>query len=104
MKKGITEQQLAHIQCSATRDLIQRLLAPSEYRLGSKGGFEEILQHDYFNGPEFCTAKDIYDGNDSLDPSDPQFEVYLSEIEDFGIQDYKFEEVSPDDPFYKFYG
>lgn len=53
--------------------------------------------------PEFCTAKDIYDGEDVLDSEDPQYETYLSEISDFGIQDYKFEEVQPSDPFYKFY-
>jgi hypothetical protein len=52
---------------------------------------------------EFCLAKDIYEGVDELDGSDPNFEFYISEIVDFGIQDYKFEEVSPNDPFYKFY-
>lgn len=103
MKKGIQKQTLLKITCSITRDLVARLLEDPSTRLGSKGGFEEILQHDYFNVPEFCLAKDIYEGADQIDPNDPQFELYISEIVDFGIQDYKFEEISSEDPFYKFY-
>lgn len=73
MKKGISQEQLAIIKCPETRDLIFKLLASPSVRLGAKKGFEEILEHDYFNVPEFCTAKDIYDGEEELDASNPDF-------------------------------
>ena len=103
MKKGLTEAHLQKIKEPDAKDLIAKLVVPAEQRLGSKGGFEQILEHDYFNVPEFCTAKDVYDGEEELSLEDPAYEVYLSEVEDFGIQDYKFQEVLPEDPFYKFY-
>jgi hypothetical protein len=40
---------------------------------------------------EFCTAKDIYDGVDQIDASDPEYEPYMSEVLDFGLLDYKYE-------------
>ena len=62
MKKGISQETLEIIEDPISRDLIFRLLNKPEMRLGIKGGFEEILQHEYFNVLEFCIAKDIYDG------------------------------------------
>lgn len=73
MKKGIPMESLEQIACPITRNLIVRLLDEPSKRLGTKGGFDEILQHDYFNVPEFCLAKDIYEGEDQLDATDPQF-------------------------------
>jgi hypothetical protein len=49
-------------------------------------------------------AKDIYEGSGEIDCKDPQFEFYISEIVDFGLDESKYGEITPEDPFYKFFG
>lgn len=50
IKEGLTEEQLSKIKCPVTKDLIHKLMDNDiQKRLGSKGGFEEILEHEYFN-------------------------------------------------------
>lgn len=50
------------ITCPITADLVSRLLAEPAQRLGRHKGFDEILEHDYFNTPSFLEIKDLYDG------------------------------------------
>jgi hypothetical protein len=61
MKKGISEEKILELNSETARDLVKRLMEVPDLRLGVKGGFGEILQHDYFNVPEFLDAKDIYE-------------------------------------------
>ena len=44
----------------------------------------------------------IYQGNAEMMDEISSVEIYVSEIEDFGIDREKYSEIPEDDPFYKF--
>jgi hypothetical protein len=73
MSRGVSKEVLGKLECGVTRDLVGRLLEGPKERLGCRGGMDEILEHEYFNGPEFCVGKDIYEGVEEIDRSDPSF-------------------------------
>ena len=59
------------INCNVAKDLIKRLMQNDiEKRLGHTKGFDQILEHEYFNCPEFCDYKDIYEGCFEIDKKD----------------------------------
>ena len=47
---------------------------------------------------------DIRQGDEELDKANEEYSDCLSEIEEMGLDKERFEEVTEDDPFYKFYG
>ena len=44
----------------------------------------------------------IYRGESAMGKYDERFSTYVSEIEDFGLDESKYEEISEEDPFFKF--
>ena len=47
---------------------------------------------------------DILQDCGEVNKNDERFSFYISEVEDFGLELGKYNEISIDDPFYKFYG
>lgn len=59
---------------------------PPPTRLGGKGGWKDILSHEYFRQLPTADLKTIYEGKASEQLLDSwQFEPILQEIDDFGL-------------------
>ena len=100
--KGLNEEQLKLVKDPAAASLIKQLLFPPPTRLGGKGGWKEILSHEYFQRLNSAELKTVYEGqaNDQL-LNRWEFEGARQEIEDFGLDAGRYEREDSD-PFENF--
>lgn len=85
-----------------TRSIVERLLRPSNKRLGQESGIREILDHKYFTRQNIAEIELIFNGKGSELLDKYEIGEHKEEIVDFGIEKNRYGPICPDDPFYKF--